>query len=293
MFSFIVAKYAEENSTSRIKRWLFFVKKPLRFGSLDRSELDQLPDEERPAVIQHEILLRLLAVYLLVVVFFLSNILGNFYHVLGDVAQDVGNAGSDDIRQWSAIVLNTPFSAGWVGSFPWYGYGLWPPAYLDVYHEPWNWILHTSALADNPVFFSNMAIEVLLVPIIFGSIILIPLARRSVRESFIPSYLHLNVGMMVFSSVFFNCLAEVVNLFVLSNPIAIGSYVVTAENLAWLLPEILTFLVPGLLLMFLLFFGLSMKLGSIHYPDSKKYKWLFVGSIMLVFFLSMALAFVV
>ena len=294
VFTIMILKYSNENSTSKVRRWLYTARKPLGFKSLSNEDLQQMPDEDRSQFVQKEVILRLLALYIVVAVFFLSNIVGSFYTIIADVAQDIGNAGSSELRTWSAIAFPTPFSGGWVGTFPWYGYGLWPPGYLEIYHEPWNWVFHTTALVDgNPNFFSNITTELIVLPLAVGIVLLLPLARRSVREAFLPSIVHLHFSMLVIVSTLFNCFAEAFKLVVLSNELTYGQYVVAAVDLNGLPSTILAILSPVLLLVFVLFFGISYKLGGTHYGDSTKAKWLFVANTSILYWMSLLLAILV
>jgi len=293
VFTIMIVRYSDENSTRKFRRWFYAARKPLGFKSLSDEDILQVPEEDRTQYLTREIILRLFAVYLVIVVFFLTNIIGSFYTVMADVVQEVGNTGSIEVRTWSAIVMTTPFSGGWSGTFPWYGYGLWPPAYLEVYHEPWNWVFHTSALTDNPDFFSSMAVDIIFVPVIVGAILLIPLARRSVREAFLPSILHLHVSMMIMMSSIFNCFAEAFKLVILSYSITYGQYTIDATDLNGLPSTILLTLIPVLLVMFVLFVGISYSLARTQYSTSVKGKRIFVANTALLFLISLVLAILV
>ncbi|MHA1907460.1 MAG: hypothetical protein ACW98Y_09220 [Candidatus Thorarchaeota archaeon] len=294
IFTILVVRFSDEDSASRFRKWLHTVRRPLGFKSLSNEDIQQVAEEKRSQYVTREVLYRLVAVYLIIGVFLLSNIIGSFYHVIADVVQDIGNAGASEIRTWSAIVFATPFSGGWSGTFPWYGYGLWPLPYPETYHEPWNWVFHTTALVTgNPNFFQNIAVDLILIPVIFGIILLIPLVRRSVREAFLPSLLHLHVSMLLFASTLFNCFAEAFKLAILASPITIGQYQTSAEDLNGLPLQILVTLLPVLIVVFLVYLGISYKLAQTHYGDSTKGMWLFVANTSVLYWLSLVLAILV
>ncbi len=289
----ITLRFSDETSSSRWKRWLHSLRQPIRLQSLSDEAIQDMPETDRTAYIKRELALRLLAVYLVIGVFLLSNIVGTFYHIMADVLNDVSQGSSGLIRTWSAIVFTTPFSGGWLGTFPWYGYGLWPPSNLDVYHEPWSWVYHTAALAGDPSFFSGMADELIAIPIVVGVILLLPLARRSVRTAFLPSILHLHISLLVLVGGLFNCFAQAFRLDVLGETLVFGLYEVSASDLNGLPTLMISIIFPILVIIFLMFMGLSYKLGKTHYPESKRARALFILNTTVLYWFSLVLAIIV
>jgi hypothetical protein len=294
LLSIVIIRFGVETSESRIRRLFFSARKPLEFNSLSNEDLQQVPDTERSRYVTHEVVARLVTIYLVIGIFLLSNIIGTFYHVMADVLQHVGNYGEEEIRMWSAIVFTTPFSGGWIGTFPWYGYGFWPSPFPETYHEPWNWLFHTTSLVTgNPTFFQDMAQDFVFIPMIFGLILLLPLARKSVWESFLPSILHLNVSMLIMVNSLFNGFAEAFKLVVLSQSITFGGFTVNASSLYGLPFSFMISVLSILIIMFILFFGFSYRLARNHYSSSRKGKWLFVANTTILFWLSLILTIIV
>ncbi len=287
VLSFVIIKYSDENSPSRLRRWLNSARQPIHLRSLLDEDIQQVPEIERVQYVKDGILSRLLAVYLFIGLLLLTNIIGTFYNTMADVIMPIGNAGEEEIRVWSAIVITTPFSGGWTGTFPWYGFSFWPPAYPEVYHETWNWVYHTTALVTgNDYFFQGISQDLFILPLIVGIVFLIPLARKSVREAFLPSILHFHVAMLTIMSTVFNCFSEAFKLEILSNTITFGNYVVGAADLNGLPASVISTLVPVLLVAFMAFFGLSYKLAETHYSTSTRGKWLFVANTSILYWLS-------
>ena len=95
---------------------------------------------------------------------------------------------------------------------------------------------HTTALVTgNDYFFQEISETLFIVPLIVGIVILVPLARKSVRQSFLPSLMHLHVAMLTIMGTVFNCFAEAFKLEILSSTITFGNYVVNAVDLNGLL----------------------------------------------------------
>ena len=294
VLSIVVVRYSDENSHSRFRRWLHKTKQPFGFRSLSNDDIQHVPETDRYDYVKDEIANRLYVIYLVIGIFLLTNIVGIFYSTMADVIMPIGNYGENEIRVWSAIVFTTPFSGGWTGTFPWYGFSFWPPAYPEIYHETWNWTYHTTALVTgNDYFFQEISETLFIVPMIVGIVILIPLAKRSVRESFLPSMMHLHIAMLTIMSTVFNCFSEAFKLVILSNTITFGNYVVSAADLNGLPGYMLSILSPILIVVYLIFFGLSYRLGKIHYETSKRNKWLFVTNTSILYWLSLILVILV
>ena len=207
---------------------------------------------------------------------------------MADVNMEIGQSSSDSVRTWTWIVIETPFSGGWLGSFPWYGSGGLPPSGLDIFHDPWSWLYFVAALADNPEFVTGIFPDVLVVPVIVSLIFLLPLIRKTFRESFVPSLILLMSGMLTMSSSIFRCFAQALSIEFGSGSIQFGLLVITQMDLDGLALLMMQILIPFILLMFLLFLLLGWKLAKIHYPEKKLSRQLFllftVGSYWLSLF---------
>ena len=234
-----------------------------------------------------QIVARLVIMYLILMVFLLSNIVATFNYVMADVILPVNQGSTGDLRTWSAILLNTPFSGGWLGTFPWYGNDLLPPLTVDTFHETWDWVYFLIPVSDNPNLAATLIPFLLIMPMVMGLIYLIPLARRSIRESYLPSLLLFNFGMLTVMYGMFNCFA--VSLYLL-DPLAsitYGLYTVSAASMSGIPALMVPILTLAFLGFFLIFMVLGRKLGRIHYPESQKAQRFFMMFVALTYWLSL------
>jgi len=283
----MIVRFSEDGSPSRLKRFFHALRQPINLKSMSDEVVEQLPEEDRSGYINEQIVARLVIMYLILMVFLLSNIVATFNYVMADIILPVNQGSTGDLRTWSAIVLNTPFSGGWLGTFPWYGNDLLPPLTVDTFHETWDWVYFLIPVSDNPNLAATLIPFLLIMPMVMGLIYLIPLARRSIRESYLPSLLFLNFGMLTVMYGVFNCFAVSLYLLDPSASITFGLYTVSASVLNGLPTLVMTYLIPVLLGFFLIFMVIGRKLGRIYYPESRRAQRFFMVFVALTYWLSL------
>ncbi len=287
LISLLIVRYSEDSSSSRAKRFFHALRHPVALKSMSDEVVGQLPEEERDGYLKGQLVARLVVVYLVLMVFLLGNIIATFNYVMADVIFPINQGSTGDLRIWSAVVLNNPFSGGWLGTFPWYGGGTLPPLNVDTYHEPWDWVYWLAPITDNPEFVSNIFPVFLITPVLMGLVYLIPLARRSIRESYLPSLLLFNSGMLSMMYGIFNCFAVTQYLLDPSSTITYGLVTVTAASMHGLPLSMMQLLVPALIGFFLVFMVLGKKLGGIHYPENQKAQRFFLMFVALTYWISL------
>lgn len=286
--SFAIIKMSDIDSASRLRRFFAHLRRPIVLKSIDDEHLSQFPNDEKKKHLKEQLGLRLTVFYLALGVFLLSSIIGTFYHIMGDVFMEIGQGSSDAIRTWSTIVIVTPFTGGWLGDFPWYGsFGL-PPIGVGTFHDTWSWLFFVASGTDNPGFVSGIFPDMLIIPMLYGLIFLLPFVRRSFREAFVPSLFLFTTGMLTITSSVFRCFARAVSLEFYSGSIQFGTYAVTQADMYGLTMEMIVILVPVILVLFLIFLPMGWKLAKTHYPNNTKARNLFliftIGTYWISFF---------
>ncbi|MGY5881004.1 MAG: hypothetical protein RTV31_12180 [Candidatus Thorarchaeota archaeon] len=247
---------------SKFRRYLSYLITPPKIGPIQTDE---------PETLWREIKVRLFFVYTGIAIFLVSFMIGEFYQVIFDLILPVTQGSTGASRIVSSVVFQSPFSAGWVGSLPWYG--TFPlPGIIDVYHEPWKWIFGTAAFTDNPNFMDTMVTVMLLFSAAAGFVFLIPLASKTIRRSFLPSLFFFMTGMMVFTKAAIDAFAQACALAFFDAQIRFGLLVVTGDMVPNLVQGILVS-IPIVLAMFGLFSLIGWKLWKVHYPDANSQKW--------------------
>jgi len=287
VISLLIVRYSEEGSSSGVKRFFHALRQPVALKSMSDEVVGQLPEEERGSYLKGQIVARLVIVYLVLMVFLLGNIIATFNYVMADVIFPINQGSTGDLRLWSAVVLNNPFSGGWLGTFPWYGSGGLPSMNIDTYHEPWDWLYFLAPTTDNPDFVATAFPVYLIIPVLMGLVYLIPLARKSIRESYLPSLLLSISGMLSMVYGIFNCFAISQYLLDPTSTITFGYYSVTGASMNGLPLSMMQFLIPTLIGFFLIFIVLGKKLGGIHYPENQKAQRLFMLFVTLTYWLSL------
>lgn len=282
----LINQSIKKGSGSRLRRYLSYLVKPPRIGSL-KSQDDNV--EGRSASLWREIKVRLFFVYLAIALFLISFMISEFYQIMMDISFPVGQGSTGEIRTVTSVVFMSPFNAGWIGAFPWYGQ-LPAPAGLGTYHTSWSWIFITAAFTDNPDFLNTMVTVMLSNSIIVGLVFLAPLASKTIRHSFLPSMFFFLTGMMVFTKAAVSCMAQATVL-ALGGQIQYGIMIVSGDMIPNLIQGIIIGF-PIVLAMFALFIMLGRKLWKVHYPDSKSRTW-FMVYIAIVFWFGLALTMLV
>ena len=266
-----------KSTGSKIRRYLSYLITPPQIGSLKTDE---------PETLWRQIKVRLFFVYIGIAIFLISFMIGEFYQVILDIILPVTQGSTGATRVVSSVVFQSPFSAGWVGSLPWYG--AFPlPGLIDTYHEPWRWIFATAAFTDNPNFMDSMVTVMLLFSAIAGFVYLLPLASKTIRRSFLPSMFFFMTGMMVFTKSAIDAFAQACALAFLNAQIRFGLLVITGDMIPNLIQGILVS-IPIILVMFGIFSLIGWKLWKVHYSDSRSRKW-FILFISLSFWVGLVL----
>ena len=262
-----------ESTGSKLRRYLSYLVTPPQIGSLKSNE-----EKIQPATQWRQIKIRLFFVYIGIALFLISFMIGEFYEVILDILLPVSQGSTGESRIVSSVVFQSPFSAGWVGSLPWYG-ALPLPGTFGTYHEPWRWIFGTAAFTDNPFFMDTVVTFMLLFSAIVGLVFLAPLVSKTIRRSFLPSMFFFMTSMMVFTKTAIDAFAQACALAFLNAQIRFGLIVITGDMIPNLVQGILIS-IPIILAMFGLFSLIGWKLWKVHYPDVNSQKWFMLFIIM-------------
>lgn len=270
--------------SNRVVRHLsHLMKSPKLISPPTSSELTQF---ERKALFKRNLVTKLGLVYIAILLFFLSNIIAEFYLVWIDVSMPVNQGSTGDMRTWSSMVINTPFSSGWLGTFPWYNGFSMPPMGLDVYHDVWSWIFFTATLTDNPYFFSTVVTYMFILSSVLGLIFLLPLTSKRVRGSYFPSIFLVATSMLVMTRWLFTCYAQAWKLQYGGASIQYGLVVVT-EEIATFTNSVISGTAPFILLFYFLFALIGWKLAGTHYPNNNSYRRWFIVFLSIVYWMSL------
>ncbi len=264
--SLFLIKFSSEESPNRVRRLFGYLKKPPEIKPIDDEQLAQLQGIPLNKYLKDQLLIRLGFVYLLICVFILGSIIATFYYIMGDLLLPLGQGQTTDIRTWSSISIDTPFTGTWYGSFPWYGGDGFP--LTDTHENPWSWFFFIAALTDNPDFVSTMFPIMLLIPVLVSLVFLAPLAFKSLRVAFVPSLVLFVTGMVTMTSSIFRCFAEVFSLEFGSASILSGIFEVTRIELQGLTTSVILVLVPIIILLFVVFLLLGRKFSTIHQNEN-------------------------
>ncbi|MFX1254704.1 MAG: hypothetical protein ACFFCZ_24045 [Promethearchaeota archaeon] len=284
----LLISFLSKRTNGKVNNFLTYLINPITLGSLTPTPAVEMSEEEKKNLL-NQLGLRLFLVYGAIVLFLGSSIIAEFYHILSDVTVLVTQGSTGLARTWSTLVIDTPFSGGWYGTFPWYGQFPFPPINLDIFHRPWGWILFTNGTTDNPQFLVDHFIGVVFRAFLFGLIFLLPLGIRAIRESFIPSLFFFTTSMFTLSRAFLGCFSQAWNLEFGAASVQIGHWTVTKGM--GQIPEmsIIFGLLPFIILIYGVFIFLGNKLWRIHYPDNQISRLWFFGYITVGYWLSLVL----
>ena len=238
---------------------------PLRTELSEDYSLSQMKNK-----FKNQLSYRLLFIYGGILLFLLGNLFGEFYFLLVDVSLPVTQGSTGESRIWSSIVLNSPFSGGWMGFLPWYGNIPVPLNYLDTFHTTWSWILFTATFTDNPAFLDTVVWVVLSGTILSGVLFLSPLLLSAIRKSFIPSMFFFTTGMLISMKGIFSCFSQAFKLEFASGSITYGIHTFTKNSFNNVTDLLMSFLLPlfSIMLVFFVFFALlGHKIWNQHYPN--------------------------
>jgi hypothetical protein len=278
----LIIPWLRNGSGSKLRRYLSYLVTPPRIGSDESGPPDDDAEQEHVSY-RREDKVRLYFYYLGIALFLISFILGEFYEVMFDLVLPISQGSTGALRTVSSVIFKSPFSAGWIGALPWAG--------IVFYYEPWKWILFTAAFTDNPDFFGEIVIVLLLISIAVGLVYLTPLAIKRIRYSFLPSMFFFITGMTIFSKAAIGCFVQASVLAFGNASIQYLNLVATGDNIP-ILSTVLAIVFPIVLAMFALFIVLGRKLWQVHYPNSESRKW-FMVYITLSYWLGLALTILV
>ncbi|MHA1963473.1 MAG: hypothetical protein ACXACG_11650 [Candidatus Thorarchaeota archaeon] len=273
---------------SAIRRYIAFLVTPPRIDTANSSHQEENV-AQRSSLLRRRIKVSLFFVYVGIALFLISFVIGEFYEVFIDILLPVTQGSTGEARIVTSVVFQSPFNAGWVGSFPWYG-SLPLPSSLGTYHESWSWIFSTVAFTDNPYFFQTTFTVLLLLSFLVGLVFLAPLALKRIRHSFLSSLFFFMTGMMTFTKVAVGSLAQAWALLFGNAQIKIGLLTITGDMIPNLIQAI-AFGIPIAFVMFAVFTLLGWKLWKNHYADAKSRRW-FMLYISLSFWIGLALTIV-
>lgn len=268
-FFLLIIPWLRNGTGSKLRRYLSYLITPPSLGSgISTWRNDKV---------------RLFFYYLGIILFITCFTIGEFYEVMIDLILPVNQGSTGEIRIVTSVIFQSPFSAGWIGSLPWVG--------VNIYHETWNWIFLTAAYTDNPVFLSTVIEILTLLSIGVSLVFLVPLAFKSIRQSFLPSMFFFMTGMSVFTKAAVSWLAYGIALVFGNVELEYMTHRATGDMIPGLSNVILVG-VPIVLAMFSFFIILGRKLWQVHYVDSKSRTW-FTLYIALSFWLGLVLTIVV
>jgi hypothetical protein len=211
---------------------------------------------------------RLGALYFLLLLFVLGNVIAAFYQTVADVMMDAIDPGFI-ARDWASIVIASPFECGWIGSLPWYGQSFLPPEGSLVYHETWSWLFFSGGITDDATFFPGAVRLVLVTAFIAGFMFLLPLASWRIRSSHHTSLFLLTTGMLTSFRGVFGCFAQAWQLLGESGYLQYGIRVVVGGQLGVVSEcDLLLFLSFIIVPSSFVFAYLGARLERIHRPRS-------------------------
>jgi len=272
-------------SGSMLRRYLSYLVSPPQIGSHSSVTPEDDKGQEHTAR-WREIKVKLFFFYLGTAIFLISITIGEFYEVIFDIILPVSQGSTEEMRILTSVIFQSPFSAGWTGSLPWYGQ-LPLPSGLGTYHESWSWIFATAAFTDNPNFLGSVVTLLLLMSIGVGFVFLLPLAIKRIRHSFLPSMFFFMTGMVIFTKAAIGCMAQVLALAYGNSTIQYGLLVITGDMIPDL-SQVLAIGIPIILALFALFTLLGWKLWQKHYTDMGSRRW-FMLYVALSYWLGLAL----
>ena len=284
VFLYIGAQRNESCRFGRVARFLTcpIQLMPLRFDGFP-------PYQDMKMHLRRQLINRYLLFLLLLILFFVGNVIATFYHVLSDYAINVIDPEFVS-STWIQIIIESPFNGGWYGTLPWYGDRFLPPEGAIVYHETWSWIYFSAGITDDCSFFIGATNIVLIVSILFGGVFLIPLVSRSIRKSFSQSLFFLITGMLVLTRGIFGCFSQAVQLEYGSSILRYGIRLVFPGQLGVTTEAaIIHTLLPLIVFLSIAFMFVGGKLWKTHYPNHGKLHLLFVLYIALTYWISLIL----
>ncbi len=260
----LISKFAKCSQNERVRRFCSTIMKPSPFALLAKESC--LSSIEYSSNLKRQITYRLGLMYFFIGLFLLSNVISVFYQVVADLGMYYIDPNFTP-RCWSGIALESPFLGGWIGSFEWYGQSFLPPANANIFHETWSWIFFSAGLTTDTTFFFGAVRSVLVFTFIFSLLFLLPLAKRSIRQSVIPSLFFFCTGMAIATRGIFGLFGQALNLEFAHELLRYGVVVVSSGQLLVTSEfAIISILTPVVIALFIVFFIGARKLWMVHYP---------------------------
>ncbi|UCE09305.1 MAG: hypothetical protein JSW61_10035 [Candidatus Thorarchaeota archaeon] len=231
--------------------------------------------------------MKLKLAYLSIIVFLSSNLIGAFYYIMADVAIPITQGSNGLARTISIVILQTPFHGGWIGTLPWYGGFPLPLGGIDLFHEPWSWILFTSVIGDNPDLFSEIGSELVLYTLIVGIVFLIPLLIKPIRKSFAPSMFLLTTSMVVSTRAILGCLALVLKIGYFGGTLQFGTFVLDGSQMTGAVPAIIGAIVPWALGIFAGYLCLGFLLSRTHFREQRRSQYWLLAYVAIAYWLGL------
>ncbi len=250
------------------------------------TEKAELPQSEKKLLHKRTIAIKLALAYGGILLFVVGNLIAEFFLIFADVSRRITQGSTGAVRTWSSIVIENPFSGGWMGSLPWYTSIAHPLGGFDVYHDVWEWVYFTGAFTDNHAFFPDNLVSMILITSIIGLLILLPLKSKRVRETYTFSLFYLVTSMLVITRSFFSCFAQAWNLQFNGAVIQFGLIVVNG-NMTPFTNEVFILTIPFIILFYVLFMGIGWKLSRTHYSENTSYRRWFLVFLTLVYWMSL------
>lgn len=280
--SYLLIRLSEWREDSKLSYIASKITTPPKTSVSDEVTNEALSKDDWKQLHTRKIILMLAMTYLCIILFLISNMIGSFYYVMGDVTNDVNQTGTDATRIIATVVIEDLFRGGWIGSLPWYGYMPFPLSGSEIYHETWSWIFFTSIITDNPSFFNTFASSVMQFSLLMGLLFLIPLISRSIRQAFLPSLFLFTTGMATMTRGIFNCFAQAWRIAYLDETIQFGLLELGGSH-EFGVPTIaiMSALLPYMIAFSLLFVIIGYKLSKGYYPNNKRFTYMFVLYVIL------------
>ncbi|MHA1959020.1 MAG: hypothetical protein ACW99U_02235 [Candidatus Thorarchaeota archaeon] len=277
--------WIRRNPDSRILGKLSFLGRAQ--GTIEqKKEGDSLSSESEKLQLKNQLLTTLAFVYIAIALFLISNVIAEFYVVVGDISFNITQGTTDFARTVTSVEILNPFYGGWIGSFPWYGSFELPPTNSEVFHNTWNWVFFTAARTDNANFFGGMIEDMFYRVLPFGILFLLPLAIRSIRESAVPSFFQLITSMTITSRVTFGVFAQAWNLHFGGTTLQYGIAVVNGEMLP-VLTTVLGYAVVFIVGIYIVYVVLAVGLWRVHYPQKERSKVSYILLVSAYYWLSL------
>jgi hypothetical protein len=285
LIALVFRSWIRRNPDSRILTKLSFLGRS-HGNSEQTKDGESLSRAREKLQLRNQLLTTLAFVYIAVALFLVSNLIAEFYVVVGDLSFNIAQGTTGFGRTVTSVAILNPFYGGWIGSFPWYGSFELPPYNSDVFHNTWNWVFFTAARTDNANFFGGMIEDMFYRLLPVGIVFLLPLAIRSIRESVVPSFFQLVTSMTIASRVAFGAFAQAWNLQFGDATLQYGIAVVNGEMLP-VLTEVLQYAVVFIVGIYIVYVALAVGLWKVHYPQGERSKVSYILLVSAFYWLSL------